>query len=73
MFFSKNKIRKTENELLLSHLEKLKNSVKQKELLMVNSVDEHQELSYRASLEKAKYLFLLKEARYRHVGVKKYG
>lgn len=70
LFRRKGKIREKEDELLLSHLKKLKKNVKQKELLMKKSVDYHYELSYRAKIEKAKYFFLIKEARYRNVGLK---
>ncbi|SDZ67048.1 Protein of unknown function [Evansella caseinilytica] len=66
MFFrKKGKLRQKENDLLLKYLEIVKNRVKQQEALINNSVDHHNEVLYRAKLEKAKYLFLLKEARYR--------
>lgn len=62
----KGKIRKQENELLIQHLEKSKRFIKQKEPFLKNGIDHHQELIYETQLEKAKYLFLLKEARYRN-------
>ena len=65
----KGKIRKQENELLIEHLEKSKALIKQKEPFLKNGLDNHQELIYQTNLEKAKYLFLLKEARHQHVGV----
>ena len=59
-----------ENDLLLQHLKKLKTVVSQKEILINNSLGQHNEFTYRAKIEKVKFLFLLKEARYRKVGLK---
>lgn len=66
MLFSKRgKMRQEENKKLLACLDKLKQRVNQKEALIHNSVDYHGEVVYRGQLEKAKYLFLLREARIR--------
>ncbi|MDQ0257782.1 hypothetical protein J2S74_005244 [Evansella vedderi] len=71
LFRKRGKIRNEEDKSLLWHLEKLKQRVNQKEALINNSVDYHGEVLYKGKLEKAKYLFLLKEARIRRTSVKK--
>lgn len=58
-------MRQKENKSLLDCLDILKHRVYQKEALINNSLDYHGEVIYRGKLEKAKYLFLLKEARIR--------
>ncbi|WP_078593280.1 YaaL family protein [Evansella clarkii] len=70
-FLKKNKMRKKEDESLLQCLETVKHRVNQQELLMNNSIDYHNSVDYRAKAEKAKYLFLLKEARVRKARVGK--
>ncbi|ADU28318.1 YaaL family protein [Evansella cellulosilytica] len=66
MFFSKKgKVREKEDANLLWHLAKLKKSLNQREALINNSVDQNNQVIYQALTEKAKYLFLLKEARIR--------
>ncbi|MBU9721521.1 MULTISPECIES: YaaL family protein [Bacillaceae] len=71
IFRKKKKLRNNEDNELLWHLDVMKNRVKQREELIESSFDHHVDVVYRAKLEKAKYLFLLKEARFRGTGLKK--
>ncbi|MBU9710640.1 YaaL family protein [Evansella tamaricis] len=65
LFVKKGKLRKEEDNRLLSYLDILKKRVKQRESLLDKSIDHHNDVIYRAKIEKAKYIFLLKEARVR--------
>ncbi|BAB03756.1 YaaL family protein [Halalkalibacterium halodurans] len=67
MFFrKKGKIRKIEDERLLAFIEKQKKQLEMQQQMVENSVDPSEEVLYRLKLTKAKYLFLLKEARVRN-------
>ncbi|OIJ20395.1 hypothetical protein BKP45_09090 [Anaerobacillus alkalidiazotrophicus] len=65
LFKRKGKIRKLEDQRLVSRIEELKvNLVNQTELVK-KSLDPSGEVLFSLKLTEAKYLFLLKEARYR--------
>ena len=65
LFGKKFKIRKQEDNTLLFYLETVKHRVNTQEALINNSVGHHNSVDYRAKTEKAKYLFILREARVR--------
>ncbi|UCZ53284.1 YaaL family protein [Bacillus shivajii] len=71
MFFrKKGKLRKHEDHQLLILLDKIKKKSDQQHSLISGSIGYHREIEYLAKIEKAKYLFLLKEARCRKTQLK---
>ncbi|OIJ17573.1 hypothetical protein BKP37_03535 [Anaerobacillus alkalilacustris] len=71
LFKRKGKIRKLEDQRLVSHIEELKvNLVNQTELVK-KSLDPSGEVLFNLKLTEAKYLFLLKEARCRKKNIGK--
>lgn len=70
LFRKKGKIRCAEDDQLLTLLDKIKVKSDQQHTLIDESIAYHGEVVYYAKMEKAKYLFLLKEARYRKAHLK---
>lgn len=71
LFKKKGKIRKLENERLVSHIEILKRKWMDQSDLVRKSVDPSEEVMLNVKLTEAKYLFLLKEARKRNTSMGK--
>lgn len=71
LFKRKGRIRKTEDERLVYHLEELKGIFMNRSELVSKSVDPSEDVLYKLRLDEAKYLFLLKEARIRNRGIGK--
>ncbi|MFB5663561.1 YaaL family protein [Alteribacillus sp. HJP-4] len=67
MFFRKKSISQTETEKLVAVIQKTKAKLDQQQRVVEHSVEPSQEILVQVSLLKAKYLFLLKEARHRRV------
>lgn len=71
LFKKKGKIRKLENERLVTQIESLKSKWVSQNELVRKSVDPSEEVMLNVKLTEAKYLFLLKEARKRNTSMGK--
>lgn len=71
LFKKKGKIRKVEDERLVSHIEILKATLINQTELVQKSVDPSEDVLYKLKLTESKYLFLLKEARCRNTSMGK--
>lgn len=69
--FQKHKLRKEFDQKCIRQIEKAKNSWMHLNRMMDISYGEQDELKYKALLAKAKYVYLLREARQRNISVKK--
>ncbi|WP_158738354.1 YaaL family protein [Alteribacillus sp. YIM 98480] len=65
MLFRKKTIRKAENERLAQIIYAVKQELDRYEYIVANSVEPSQEIQADLKKKRAKYMFLLKEARYR--------
>lgn len=65
LFKRKGKIRKEEDERLLTMLDEVKQQLAKLQVLVNKSVDPSPYVIYEMHLTEAKYLFLLREVRYR--------
>ncbi|WP_261134757.1 YaaL family protein [Bacillus sp. Marseille-Q3570] len=68
MFFSrKGRLRKEANERLLNSIEAIRTEWLTKKDLIENSVEPSEQVLYEVKLAKAKYFFLLREAKIRNI------
>lgn len=67
MLFRKKAIRKAENERLAQIIHAVKQELDRYEYIVANSVEPSQEIQADLKKKRAKYMFLLKEARYRKI------
>ncbi|WP_221569317.1 YaaL family protein [Alkalihalobacillus sp. TS-13] len=68
MFFSRNgRLRKEANERLLNSIETIRTEWLTKKDLIENSVEPSEQVLYEVKLAKAKYFFLLREAKIRNI------
>ncbi|SDI57056.1 YaaL family protein [Alteribacillus bidgolensis] len=65
MLFRKKTIQKAENERLAQIIHAVKQELDRYEYIVANSVEPSQEIQADLKKKRAKYMFLLKEARYR--------
>ncbi|WP_077616789.1 YaaL family protein [Caenibacillus caldisaponilyticus] len=69
MFRRKGGLRKEKDEELLTLLSECKNKWLRQKHIIEESIDPSEEVLYQLRLAEAKYLFLLKEARDRNIGL----
>lgn len=69
--FQRKKLRKEYDQKFVELIEETKNNWLHLKQLMHLSYGEHDELKYKALMAKAKYLYLLREAKIRKVSIKK--
>ncbi|SDI23367.1 Protein of unknown function [Alteribacillus persepolensis] len=67
MLFRKKTIKKTENERLIATIHAVKQSLDRYEYIVANSLDPSKEIQADLKKKRAKYIFLIKEARYRKI------
>ncbi|MFB4163682.1 YaaL family protein [Alteribacillus sp. JSM 102045] len=67
MLFRKKTIRKAENERLVQLIHAAKQDLDRYEYIVKNSLEPSQEIQADLKKKRAKYMFLLKEARYREI------
>lgn len=65
----KRKLRRLKDDELISMLKDIKRKADKQDAFLENAVDDFGYVESRAQLEKAKYIFLLKEARVRKTSV----
>ncbi|MGY4688177.1 YaaL family protein [Salibacterium sp. K-3] len=67
MLFQKKKIRQSENERLVELIQRIKEDLDQYEHLVERSIDPSLDVQTELKRKRAKYIFLLKEARHRRI------
>lgn len=69
--FQRQKLRKDYDQKFVELIEEAKNNWAHMKQMMHLSYGEHDELRYKALLAKAKYVYLLREAKIRKISIKK--
>ncbi|SFP91371.1 YaaL family protein [Salibacterium halotolerans] len=67
MLFQKRKVRQTENERLVHLIQRIKEELDQYEYLVKRSIEPPPDIQTELKRKRAKYMFLLKEARHRRI------